>query len=909
MKNKNDWHLLSASQVLSAFSTDMYKGLTEREAAKRRAKYGKNNIWQIKKVSAAAAVYRSVLDIATVLLIISAASAALFDKSREALTVTAILLIGGLLRATVYIRASRILESNAAGMIPTASVIRDGKLRLLAASDIVPGDIIFLEPGCTVPCDGRVVAGDDSVVSERGITENTTFVHKFDTTIETSADSGEVPCEYRSNMLFAGATVLSGKLRMVATACGKRSLIGMKQGGITIEPSTKLPIIEKLKEWCKFTGLVMLASVMFLTGLSLAFGNGYTLPDIFLGTLAMAVAAMSEYLTVIGYIIIAVSVHGCASKCGAVIRKPSEIEQLASIDRIIFCGSSFFESGNADIYAYYVNGNFYNHDSADGDNTGLCMLASYSAAAAAISAGKSIAGSEEALSQEREIISTIQTVCKLVQGKTKNLPVIDHLDSSNVFAGGLDTSLVMIDDEVTAVSCGDISSVLRACSSYMKSGELCPINDVAKREIFTECAKLEFKGAKIVAVSYRKSEYTTLNRVAVITTDMTFAGFVAVSERPERNVNQSVEKLHELGIEAIILSDNPEHDLYYCHDIGLTDKKTTIIKPEELDSVRNKDFDDGLIISLKNDISGKSNVAKKHDIVKQLNRDDKVSAVFGRDISDAEALRRADVSFVAAKSAFRPIPEPLSREATVVTASENPGHGGIYSMIGAVSAAVQAIRNIKSAAFYITASQTARFIIILASILFGMPLLDDVAILSWGLLYDFAAILVMAFEYDKINRENEKKLADNSGKLPISIWKSFAAGLMWGGTTVGSVILARLLASLMKIRLTAGGEITLLAGSIILSALIMSCEIMKSGSMLKKTRINYAFFCFAVFSVLLSALTMLTKAGARFIGGEPCMAAAVFALIPAVIILLLCELYKLICRKRNDKLADKNTTH
>lgn len=899
MKNKNDWHLLSAAQVLSAFSTDMYKGLTEREAAKRRAKYGKNSIWQIKKISAAAAVYRSVLDIATILLIISAASAALFDKSREALTVTVILLIGGLLRATVYIRASRILESNAAGMIPTASVIRDGKLKLIPATELVPGDIIFLESGCTVPCDGRVIAGDDSVVSERGITENATFVHKFNTTIETSADSGEVPCEYRSNMLFAGAIVLSGRLRMVATACGKRSLIGMKQGGITIEPSDKLPIIEKLKNWCKFTGLIMLASVMLLTGLSLAFGDGYTLPDIFLGTLAMAVAAMSEYLTVIGYIIIAVSVHGCASKCGAVIRKPSEIEALASIDRIIFCGSSFFESGNADICAYYVNGRLYNPDTSESDNSGLKRLVTLMSAAAAINEGKSIAGADGIAALDSEVLSTIQTVRNLFAEKVGSLPVLDHVDSTNAFAGGLDTSLVMLEDKVTAVSCGDVSSVLRACSSYLNGNEVCPIDEAIRREIFTECAKLEFKGAKIAAAAYRESEYTTLSRLAVITTDMVFAGFAAVSERPERNADKSVQLLSDHGIEAIIISDNAEHDLYYCHDIGLTDKKTTIVTPEELDGVKNKDFSSGgLIVARKADTNGASSPNRKQDIVKLLKRDDKVTAVFGRDISDTEALRQADISFVAAKSAIRPIPEPLSREAAVVTASENPGHGGLHSMTGAISAAIQAIKNIKSAAFYITASQTARFIIILSSILFDLPFLDDVAILSWGLLYDFAAILVMAFEYEKTNRREDCVIADGKGRLPISIWQSFALGLMWGVINAASIIPARLLAPLMKIQLTEGGEISLLAGGIILSALVMSCEIMKTGSLLKRTRLNYAFFCFAVFSVFLAAVTMLTKVGADFIGGEPCMKAAPFALIPSVIVFAVWELIKLIHRKR-----------
>ena len=144
MKYRNDWHLLKNADVVSELGTDMYKGLSEKEAARRKRKYGANNIWHVKRMSAFAAVCEALVDIATLLLIVSAAAAALFDKSGTALAVTVILILGGILRSVVYIRANRILEDMAEGFIPVAPVIRAGRMKLLPAQELVPDDILFL---------------------------------------------------------------------------------------------------------------------------------------------------------------------------------------------------------------------------------------------------------------------------------------------------------------------------------------------------------------------------------------------------------------------------------------------------------------------------------------------------------------------------------------------------------------------------------------------------------------------------------------------------------------------------------------------------------------------------------------------------------------------------------------------
>jgi len=294
MLSTNTWHLLPADEVLRLLETDMYRGLSPDEAKKRRKRVP-GEVWHVRRSSAWEAAAASLFDLPTLLLVVAAAAAAVFDKRFEAGAIAAVLLIGALVRTAVSVRANRILEDMARSRIPVSSVIRDGTVHLLPAHEIVPGDIIFLDAGDRVPCDGYVITGDDSVVSERGITANEVPVHKYPTVISTAGEFAEVPGEFRPNMLFAGSLVLSGSVRIAATACGEDTLVGREQGGVTIDAGGEFPLIDRLKKQSRAVSLVMLAAVMVLTGLAVICGRGMSLPDVFLGTLAMAVASMSEF--------------------------------------------------------------------------------------------------------------------------------------------------------------------------------------------------------------------------------------------------------------------------------------------------------------------------------------------------------------------------------------------------------------------------------------------------------------------------------------------------------------------------------------------------------------------------------------------------------------------------------------
>jgi len=904
MNDRNNWHLISSADAARALDSDKFKGLSEKAAKRRRRRYGDNSVWYVRRAGASSVARATVFDLATLLLSITTAAAAMFEKNGMATAMLVILVIAGAMRMTAFIRASRILESMAEEKIPVISVIRGGKSVLLRANEIVPGDVVFVEAGDIIPCDGRVISAGDSVVIENGITENRSPVHKFDTTIKTESDSAEVPAECRSNMVFAGSAVKSGRIRILATATGEDTLIVRRQGGIELTASDNLPAVESLSKQSRVIGLAMIAFVMLITVISLFVGDEFTLPNVFLGTMAMAVAAMSEFLTAIGYIIISVTVLDASSggdetkKSKAklfsktahpkiIIRDPGKLDGVASPTRIVFMSSSFFKSGRAELFAYRVGGKLVRKGASPEK---LLSLAS----AAASTAGFGLAGDADPASTTSMSRLITRAVGAYTAKTGKHIPSyspVSHVSSSDDLAAGLDISIIERDSELIAVSCGPIDAVLRVCTKEIKNDGERELDAAARRNIYTECAKLEFGGARVVAVCEKVSEYNSLSRITAITCEMKFVGFFAVAEESERGASDNVKYLRERGITPVLFTQTPKEDLYYCHRIGMFNRNTKIIPFVSLADGYDEDAADGVIVSFEGIPEDKLSAAYASAMDK-LSKDG-ITAALAKRKKYARAFAKADIGFAVSRGSIRPIPELISKFAKVAvypskTESMNE-FGGFAGAIYAIRLACRAKRNTASARFYLTAAQVTRLIIILVSVLFALPMPSPVFILIWGLIFDFLAVISMAFSEDDDMRDD----------MPRGNLSSLIFGLLLGAISVAWIPLSQMIADALKLSVTGEAITSILSASIILSSLVLSYHSIKRGSMFFVRELNISFLVFAVASLIFAMLILFTGFGAAIVGAIPCPELAAFALLPALVILGVLEVTKIVYLKRS----------
>lgn len=222
----------SANEVLTALGTDARTGLSEKEAQARLERYGKNELTAEKPVTAWRKFLAQFQDMLVILLLFATLISAglwLYERDSalpyEAIAIFAVVLLNAVMG---YVQQSRAEEAMAALRQMTAAhanVIRDGTRQSIPAADIVPGDIIIIEEGNTVPADARVIQSTALQTAEAALTGESLPVLKDNLTITEEVGLGD-----RDNMIFSGTVAVYGHGRAVVTATGMQTEMGRIAG-------------------------------------------------------------------------------------------------------------------------------------------------------------------------------------------------------------------------------------------------------------------------------------------------------------------------------------------------------------------------------------------------------------------------------------------------------------------------------------------------------------------------------------------------------------------------------------------------------------------------------------------------------------------------------------------------------
>jgi len=907
MNTQNDWHTISAEETAKRLNVNPYVGLSEKEVRTRQSEYGKNRIWRITKTVPHREILNAAGDLSTILLLITAVLAFFFEEQREAVTMCVILAIGALLRIITYGKAKQILENNAAENIPSAAVLRGGIIHPISSVEIVPGDIVLLHPGDTVPCDGRVISDTDSIVSEAGITENRDQVHKYNTTILSTPGSAAIPCESRPNILYAGSMVLSGNPRMIASATGEDALISRKQGGIVIPAGDRLPLIEQLNTRCKVSELFMLSLVVVLSVLSLFVNPNIRLSQAFIASVSTAAASMSEYLTAIGFIIIAIAAQTspkqkrkkkkekCPERC-TIIKDCSKIENIASANSVIIGDISLMKSGKAVLDDFFLNGTIHRKGE---DIRQLSAFLSLAAGVVGLGEEKGSLAEENGDTPLTERESLLRQAGILFAEATAKSPfrpihIIERTNSAST--DELDTAIFLSAStkKPYAAAVGSVQSVLRCCTAYRTEKGILPLTNEIKKQIFTETAHLEYMGAKILAAAIRPSPTLTLEETSSVLTEMYFEGFFSVSEMPSDGVLEAVRELKDAEKRIILLSSNPEHDLYYGHSLGLFNKKTKTVPhtcPKEILKT-----EQSLIVTVPpythtNTEADLAASAARYRVVKHAGKN---TAFLTKDSLDARALSVSDCGIAISSSERKAASQSLKNHAPVVVYSGNEEeYGGFAGGVSAMREGRRALINMANASFYLTASQLSRLFLLLSGIVLGLTVPTPAAVLASGILLDFGAVLVMAFE--KAPRHAFSIPCEKLPTFTKQIGKTVLFGLLSAVLSVSVPHIVNIFAPRLHISpLTSKGAVSLLSACLFLSQLTLASQFMNRCPLIRRRiTVNLATVCYDIAVLSATAMILFWKKFSAFIGGSPVpLSAALFALLPSFVLFIIMEVGK-----------------
>jgi Ca2+-transporting ATPase len=320
--------------VAAALGTDVQRGLTEREVQARLERYGRNELAAEPPTSRWRRVLAQFKDVLVILLLVATGiSAALWVYERdaalpyEAMAILAIVLLNAGMGYVQESRAEAAVAALRAMSAADAIVVRDGERRSILATAIVPGDIIVIEEGDTIPADGRLIESISLQTAEAPLTGESLPVSK-----DTAAVSSDVPLGDRHNMVFSGTTATYGHGRAIVTATGMSTEMGRIAGLLKETTEDPTPLQRELDRTGKILGIivVVIAIVMIATIILAEHVTGLpAIFDVLILGVALAVAAVPEGLPAVVTAVLSIGVQRMARR-NAIVRHLAAVETLGS---------------------------------------------------------------------------------------------------------------------------------------------------------------------------------------------------------------------------------------------------------------------------------------------------------------------------------------------------------------------------------------------------------------------------------------------------------------------------------------------------------------------------------------------------------------------------------------------------
>lgn len=317
-----DPHATGADDVLAALSVDAREGLSSPEVTRRLESHGRNVLHRRKPASAARILWDQLNSAVVLLLIAAVAAGVLIGEYIEAIAVALVLVINTVVGFLTELRAIRSVEGLRRLASAVADVERDDRRDEIDAVDLVPGDIVSVEAGDRVPADIRLIEAFELTVVESALTGESSAVEKSLGTVD-----ADVAVADRSNMLFLGTTVLSGRGRGVVVATGLDTEVGRVAQLVDEAQTVQAPLQRGLERLGRSLSLAVVLLAVALLAIGLL--RGLDLSEVLEVSIALAVAVVPEGLPAVATLTLAVGMRRMARR-NALVRRLATVETLGS---------------------------------------------------------------------------------------------------------------------------------------------------------------------------------------------------------------------------------------------------------------------------------------------------------------------------------------------------------------------------------------------------------------------------------------------------------------------------------------------------------------------------------------------------------------------------------------------------
>lgn len=714
-----DPSLADAQAVAASLGVDPNTGLSQAEAERRLAQYGPNELASappVPKWKKFLAQFKDPLvylllaatGISLIAWFIEKANAAPGAEGGEilpfdAIVIVLILIVNAVLGYIQESKAEEAVEALSQMTAPQTNVLRDGKIARINTVDVVPGDMVVLGEGDSIPADGRLLAAASLRVAEASLTGESVPVGKNVDTLAEAKALGD-----RANMVFNGTSVTQGTGRAIVTSTGMRTQVGKIADLLQATDDDDSPLQKEMNYVSKILGIavcIIAAVVLVALALTEGFNDIHDVIDSLLLSVSLAVAAVPEGLAAILTVVLALGVRRMAEH-HAIVKKLHSVETLGSasvicsdktgtltrnemtVERVVtpsgevqLTGTGYAPEGR--MVAIRDAGLMPTPSPAQ-DAAQLEAVAVLAVGALAndgelrenVDAGEASAASAttwEAVGDPTEVSLIVAARKVKADRKYANYTRVGEIP----FTSDRKRMAVVARDNadagrLTVFAKGAPDVLLGYCSRIAVNGAVRPMTQGDRQQILAAVERLSAEAYRTLGQAYRPLGTASLADVPgvrinaaghvadiadqsdVLESDLIWVGMVGIIDPPRTEVRDSVAEAHRAGIRTVMITgDHPLTAARIASDLGIieTDRNGSAAGADDLSGkvltgVQLDELpDEQAFDKATREISVYARVAPEHKlkIVESLQRQGNIVAMTGDGVNDAPAVKTADI--------------------------------------------------------------------------------------------------------------------------------------------------------------------------------------------------------------------------------------------------------------------------
>lgn len=658
-----------ASAILATLDTNEEKGLDADTAAQRLARFGPNELEERGGKPALRILWEQLSNTMVIILVAAAVLSGVLGKPLETAAISAIVVLFALLGFVQEYRAEQAIAALRQLAVPVVRARRDGALVELSARELVPGDVVLLEAGSSVPADLRLVESVNLRVQEAALTGESEPVDK-----QTAAlPAANLALGDRTNMAYLGTFVTYGRGAGVVVGTGMSTELGRIAELIQSVELQATPLQQQLDK--VGTLLAILGTVVALLLLGIGLLRGEPLDDMILTAISVAVAVVPEGLPAVVTVTLALGAQRMLRR-RALIRKLPAVETLGAVTTICSDKTGTLTQNRMTVTVIDVAGHYLE---LVGTSKSPAPTLTEQADPASVwekqppSVGLVLSGG--ALCNDASLKPDPKTGRYLLIGDPTEGALLVAADQAGLDRPALETWLprvgeIPFDSERKrmttlhslphdgsqmppalallrnftgthlAFTKGAVDGLLDIANSVLVGEDAIELDDSWRDRIRVANEQMAMNGMRVLGVAFKVMEEVPETSEPALERGLTFLGLVGMIDPPRAEVKAAIATCKAAGIRPIMITgDHPLTARFIAYDLGITENgrvKTGLdldrMSPEEVETIIDE-------------VSVYARVTPEHKlrIVEVLQNKNQVVAMTGDGVNDSPALKKADI--------------------------------------------------------------------------------------------------------------------------------------------------------------------------------------------------------------------------------------------------------------------------